>query len=98
VARPVLREGRFYCPRCNSRLQFDQEDFVCLVCGYEYRLSEREMRNVARRNPAPVYQLGGGLIAALGLTMLAFGQRLVPLALLLFAGAMLLFARRSSRG
>ncbi len=53
IARPVSREGRLYCPRCDARLQFDCEEYVCLVCGYEYLPDPEELRDLRQgRRPA----------------------------------------------
>lgn len=36
VQTPVRHDGHFGCPRCQGRLLFDGDDFVCVVCGYEH--------------------------------------------------------------
>lgn len=33
---PVLRDGRPRCPRCDSRLVFEDSEFDCVACGYTY--------------------------------------------------------------
>ena len=33
VVRPVMREGRIHCPRCDGRLLFDWEALQCVACG-----------------------------------------------------------------
>lgn len=68
IVRPVMRNGRPFCPRCGSGLQRDYEGLTCIACGYEFTApaNEPEWRRLLERRRA----------AALG--PLLVGARLSP--------------------
>lgn len=99
IPRPVLRGGRFFCPRCESRLQFDQEDFICLTCGYEYRPDAAEARRMFRRDRTPMYGVGAGAgMLAVAALLLGFGHKLATFGVLVLATVFVLLGFARLRG
>lgn len=81
IAQPVLRAGRLRCPRCDSRLQFDRQEFVCLACGYEYLPEPQELE--ALRRPRRAREMAAGIaVVALTVDGLAIVAALIAVALL----------------
>ena len=79
IAGPVMRADRPYCPRCDARLRFARDEYLCLACGYEYVLDARELELLRGGRqplrpaaaitgmPITVGLLGGGAMAAAAL-------------------------------
>ena len=66
IARPRLEGGRLICPRCDSRLQFDGEEYVCIICGYECPVElvrETERAAYGERRMAPALAVTAILVA-----------------------------------
>jgi hypothetical protein len=97
IARPVLRAGRLRCPRCDAPLQFDREEYVCLLCGYEYLPEPEELARYRGRGRAR--ELAAGIaVVALSLDGLAIiGVVLVAAVLVLPPLARRLGWRRAGR-
>ena len=80
IVRPVMRDGRPFCPRCGSGLQLDYEGLTCIACGYEFAAPANEpewRRLLDRRRAAALWPLLVGArlnpyLVAAGLVILAF--------------------------
>jgi len=55
IDTPRLRGHRLHCPRCEGRLMFDGDEYVCVSCGYEFPAEElaRDVQRALRRGTRP---------------------------------------------
>ncbi len=69
IELPDRRGHRLHCPRCEARLLFDGDEYLCVACGYELPADQlpRDVRRELDRaghSRHVMMGLGAGMLAA----------------------------------